>query len=259
MALYLYVVKGPLKGDYFTLKDGLTIGRQESNLNLKDSKASAIHAKIKETQEGWILIDAQSTNGTRVKGQRIQEVQLEPKMKIIIGRTVLEVRREKEIEIEIEDLIEEERPPKLKNKKIKVKKDIENEALEVDVETIPWSEVLLDFTKPFTAQVQDQMKAVVPLKPAVQLTFFRGLQFEQSYLIGYGPRKLGAHSIDLPIFEPQAPDLCFEVIPSANGPLYKTPSNSPVLLNGKNISSEVLKDGDIISIYETHIEVSLIK
>jgi hypothetical protein len=59
-------------GQTMALKDQLSVGRgQDNDLNLEDKKLSRHHAMIEAVAKGWQVRDLGSTNGTWVKGQRI--------------------------------------------------------------------------------------------------------------------------------------------------------------------------------------------
>ena len=97
------------------------------------------------------------------------------------------------------------------------------------------------------------------LEPALNLVFLRGLQAETSWTLGYGPRVAGPRSLDLPIYEPNAPDPCFEILPTATGIRFKSFHAEKVLLNGRSVQSEDLKHGDQITILNSLIEVEFLK
>jgi ABC transport system ATP-binding/permease protein len=63
-------------GREFTLSgdDAFTVGRARAcALQLDDGRVSRLHATIRRDQQGWLVEDAGSTNGTFVDGERIQQ------------------------------------------------------------------------------------------------------------------------------------------------------------------------------------------
>ncbi|MBI5031003.1 MAG: FHA domain-containing protein [Chloroflexi bacterium] len=71
-------------------KASVSLGRSTTNdIALRDSKTSRVHAKIECTATGCTLSDLASANGTRVNGQRIDQVTLEPGDVITIGDNTL--------------------------------------------------------------------------------------------------------------------------------------------------------------------------
>ena len=66
MSYSLYCIKGPFVGQEIPLTDVLIIGRDPSSVNLviQDAGVSRAHVKLYETQEGLVLEDLNSANGT---------------------------------------------------------------------------------------------------------------------------------------------------------------------------------------------------
>ena len=68
----------------------LSIGRDtESTMQVVDVEVSRNHAEIRLLNTSFVLIDLQSTNGTFVNGQRVQEHTLQNFDQIKIGSTIL--------------------------------------------------------------------------------------------------------------------------------------------------------------------------
>ncbi len=77
----LLVVSGPEKGRRFPLEDGqtLTIGRgQASGTQLNDPRMSRVHCRVIVDGASTLLVDAESTGGTHVAGNRIDQHALQP-------------------------------------------------------------------------------------------------------------------------------------------------------------------------------------
>lgn len=73
---YLVIVDGPHKGARFPLKtDGPNgVGRlEEEQIVLDDPSVSRRHAELKRGEQGWVIKDLESKNGTSVNGSLIQE------------------------------------------------------------------------------------------------------------------------------------------------------------------------------------------
>ena len=68
----------------------VTIGRGlESDIRIKDIKASRRHCQVVKTPEGFKLVDLGSGNGTFVNGIQVKEQPLKPGDKIQVGQTVI--------------------------------------------------------------------------------------------------------------------------------------------------------------------------
>jgi pSer/pThr/pTyr-binding forkhead associated (FHA) protein len=67
------VNEGPMKGNKHELRTPLAhIGRGAHNdVNLSDESVSETHAKLQRRDDGWYVVDMESTNGTYVGGTRI--------------------------------------------------------------------------------------------------------------------------------------------------------------------------------------------
>ena len=83
----------PGKEAPFQLAETTSIGRADNcNLQLNDSEASRQHARIERRQDGFWIMDLNSSNGVFVNGNHIAEaVRLSPGDKICIGDTTLQV------------------------------------------------------------------------------------------------------------------------------------------------------------------------
>ncbi len=76
--------------DYPITKNEITIGRSRDNhISLKDRAVSRHHAKLLNGQEGCVLKDLGSFNGTKVNDRFIREAPLKNQDRILIGRTRL--------------------------------------------------------------------------------------------------------------------------------------------------------------------------
>lgn len=91
----LVVIDGPLQGMEVVLdRREVRIGRAPNNeFVIEDDYASSQHARLQKTDDGWLLQDLNSTNGTYVDGERIgAPVSIKPDMQVRIGKTIFELR-----------------------------------------------------------------------------------------------------------------------------------------------------------------------
>src|SRR5262249_50728488 len=72
------MMSGPRTGERMLLRNGFTVGKQTgSDLQIEDGYTSSVHAQITMDPQGnCVIYDRQSTNGTFVNGQRIQQMAL---------------------------------------------------------------------------------------------------------------------------------------------------------------------------------------
>lgn len=229
MSLVIKAVSGPLSEQIFPIIEGLTVGRQGAGISLNDGKVSSLHARVvADPAGGFLLEDNNSKNGLRVDGEKVDSVALKPGAKFYIGDS----------EFEVLELADE---PSAPDKPAKPQRF--------------WYDVLAEFLAKNEGSFKDKIKPLSTLEPALVLDFVRGVQANSKWVLGFGPRKIGASSLDLPIWEPGAPAVCFEILPSPDGLIFKTSHPDIVLLNGAGVDSEVLRMGDTIRIKDTIIEV----
>ncbi|MBT1035829.1 FHA domain-containing protein [Canibacter sp. lx-45] len=91
----LMITSGAANGTEIILdEDILTIGRSpDSTLSIVDEYTSTHHAKLERQADGWVLTDLDSTNGTRVNGQKVVgSMPLAIFVPVTIGKTTFELR-----------------------------------------------------------------------------------------------------------------------------------------------------------------------
>lgn len=88
---FLKVVSGARQGLNVPLSDTepLIIGRKRGDLLLDDPLVSGSHAQILPRDDGWVIQDLGSTNGTLVDGRLVREAPLRPGAEISIGNSRL--------------------------------------------------------------------------------------------------------------------------------------------------------------------------
>jgi pSer/pThr/pTyr-binding forkhead associated (FHA) protein len=92
----LVVTEGPLRGTTLSLGQApILIGRSpECTLVLADDFASGRHARLSSTEQGWVVEDLESTNGTRLDGAPLRgPAVVAVGAQLRIGRTAIELRR----------------------------------------------------------------------------------------------------------------------------------------------------------------------
>ncbi|MBX2798791.1 MAG: FHA domain-containing protein [Myxococcales bacterium] len=84
---FLQVVSGVRRGLNVPLRAGTTlvVGRKRGDLILDDPLVSGAHCRILPKQDGYLLQDLGSTNGTMVDGRMVRETMLRPGAEITIG------------------------------------------------------------------------------------------------------------------------------------------------------------------------------
>ena len=91
----LIILRGPQAGEKILLKLGTNLFGREEGFLLRDARVSRRHAQIQNTEDEFILTDLDSTNGTFVNGNRIdQPISLQHGDSIRMGDTILTFRME---------------------------------------------------------------------------------------------------------------------------------------------------------------------
>ena len=230
MALFLEVVESSQSkataGERFLVRAGATIGRRGTDFVIDDSKISSKHAMIESRADGYYVVDAGSSNGIRLGGSKTKEVQLFEGVQIQLGRTVLQV----------------------------VEADIEPSS------QVPgsWIPAVIGLLRRARKNARNEPVPLSPFDPPLLLRVIQGRQTGVEWMVGYGPRDAGSASVDLRIEEPNAPALCFRLIPAGANVSFKTEHPNIVRLNGQEIAGAPVGDGDIIDIENTRIQVRVL-
>jgi pilus assembly protein FimV len=91
--LILFVANGPTKGKVIELTEEIhLIGRQSEEVQLNDSRVSRRHAELIPGDDGWLIRDVGSSNGTAVNGKWLagdSPVAVNAGDRIQVGRTLM--------------------------------------------------------------------------------------------------------------------------------------------------------------------------
>lgn len=221
MVTFIEILEGPNAGSRFKAEDGITIGRSQADIIVKDPKISGTHAKFGIDGKGqYVLLDLDSSNGLHINGRRVKKVALLPGVIFEVGRTQFKVITVDEAEaIDFSRLI--------------TWRSLLADKLTAAIETLPSS--------------ASQYAKVQSFTPALHLKFIQGIQTDQEWTLGYGPRHAGGESLDLELLDIDAPKDAFVLSPSPGGVELKILSPDKVRLNNLTVTSDILKDGDQIS------------
>ena len=249
MDLFIEIIDGPLKGSRTPLRDGLTLGRKGCDVNLEDPKVSSKHAQMEERPDGSLwLIDSGSANGIRVEGARLTELAMTKGTRFRLGRTRLQVLAMGDspsvgLQTQVKNLFKKHSTSK--------KKPGEKS----------WRDQIIFLSERVIREMpagKRKESELLPFHNTLKLAFKRGIQSGTDWVLGYGPRDVGASSVDLPLFEPGLPSKCFKITPKETDAIIRVTdeAHGKILLNGKRFESAFLRPGDVIEIGNTRIEIS---
>jgi pSer/pThr/pTyr-binding forkhead associated (FHA) protein len=230
MAVFIEVISGVLGGARFELKEGMIIGRIEGDIVINDAKISSKHAQVALGGNGGLnLVDLDSSNGLKIDGNRVREISLSHGISFEIGRTEFKIQV-------VEDPVEimEDAP----------------------LRPLSWRTTLANKLLGLVDEIPRNVSTVERFSPPLKLSFYQGIQAGQEIVLGYGGRTAGASSLDIELLDNAAPSHAFELKPVPGGAQIKVLALGKVYLNNMSIESEVLKDGDIISIGKSLIRIN---
>lgn len=87
----LFVMQGRDRGKRFDLGEtALSLGRESGNrAQLQDNEVSRRHAEVRKVDDGFVLVDLGSSNGTFVNAQPVTEHRLQSGDRLQLGRTMM--------------------------------------------------------------------------------------------------------------------------------------------------------------------------
>ncbi|MES2856909.1 MAG: FHA domain-containing protein [Bdellovibrionota bacterium] len=228
-------------GERIRVRDGLTLGRKDCDLNLGDSKVSSRHAQIEERDDGsfW-LKDLGSSNGIKSAAGKTLELLLEDGISFGIGRVLFKVVGSQDLfeGPEAEIVVEAPKPP-------------------------TWMDIMGGLLERASGTAKaSSPKEFAAFAVPVRLAIRRGSQTGHEWTLGYGPRDVGGNSVDLPLFEKGLPPKCFTLVPEKSDVVLRVAEAAAdrIRVNGKIVVGQcVVKNGDEIDIGDTKIEVILEK
>ena len=221
------------------------IGRKRGDHIIEDGLASAAHAQILADENGWVIRDLGSTNGTLVDGRLVRESELRPGAEITIGKTrfVLFVGLAEEAE--------EEQALEGKDTRVEIAWFLEEELLELegspDRTESPADMINLDLRLPPGLKAVVEVVAGQDAGKVFRLT--RG-----NISIG---RKLG--EVPLTDIEVSRRHSAIEVFGREMIFLRDLGSTNGTYHNGRRIEVSRLKHGDTIGIGQTVLKLQIAK
>jgi pSer/pThr/pTyr-binding forkhead associated (FHA) protein len=230
MVIFLEVTSLTNEVSKYRIEEGLQIGRTDGNIIIDDPKASGRHAQIELDGKGQLILqDLGSSNGLLINGRRVKRIALLPGVSFEIGRTRCRV-------IELP----------------------ETEAAAY-LRVVTWRTILKEkLTDHGGANQSTAVREVQIFSPPVVLNFVQGIQTNDVITLGYGPRILGAQSLDLELLDQEAPATAFEVRPGPGAAVIKNLSSGAVSVNNKPVTTKSLNEGDIIAVGSTQIRITYV-
>jgi pSer/pThr/pTyr-binding forkhead associated (FHA) protein len=226
MALHLEVIAGALKGSRFKLAEGMQLGRSKGEIQIPDPKISGLHALVEKDSRGkLILVDQNSSNGLLINEIRVKRVALLPGVRFQAGKTLFKVV------------------------------DYEDHKLAASAPQ-SWRELLMDEIPRLKLKNKDPKVSVQPFQKLVKIEILTGIQADQSFVLGFGPRIFGSDTLDIELFDIEAPNVAFQLTPDLAGVRFSTNYPEKVTLNHNQVSTDLIKAGDKIYLGQTTIQIT---
>ena len=227
MALIFEITSGPLAGAKYPILEGIRIGRSSGEIIIADPKISGYHAQVEKDSTGqFFLCDRGSQAGLLISGKKTQKVLLAAGVRIQVGKTFLTVKEE---------------------------------AADQQLgENFNWRQALQNEIPQLIAEDQPDPNAVRPFEKPIRFEFIEGPLAEESFVVAFGPRKIGLKTFDIEIKDPTCPGVAFEIEQSEYGIKYTTANSTEVQLNERPITTDTLKSGDVIRIGHNALLVTLL-
>lgn len=218
----------------FPIKNGTTLGRKNTHIEISDSKISSLHAKIEKEGDNFYLSDQGSTNKILYKGVRSDRLELYSGISFQLGNTLFRVFDKKK---KTEELDEKELQPS-KDKK-------------------HWSEYLKDCFTELMAKSTQGSNEIYPFSKDLVLRTVDGPQKGSKFEILYGPRSIGNLDQDMCILDWNIGEASFELVEHDHNIYLTTDFPSEVLVNNASESTVKLSTGDKIFLGQTTLEVEV--
>lgn len=222
MGLNIRILSGKRKGEEFKLKAGITIGRKSADLLIRDSKMSSLHAAVVEKEGQLYLVDQGSRNKISTSTGAVDELHLEDGASFTLGDTEFEI-----FYVQTGDV---------------------------------WEEKLSDYLKQIEKGAKNRAQEIHSFGSLVNLEVISGPDRGKKFVLGYGPRKAGKESLDLPLQEHFEKSELFCVLEKKKRLLLNSKYPDLLSINQKSIAAEEeIHDGDLISFGKTQIRVVIEK
>ena len=232
--MILRVTSGPLEGKIFQVEENIILGRSKGNILLEDPKVSNPHAQIHKSNDQYILKNLSSKRGIHYQDKTVPLVILQPGVVFQLGSTVFQVDKEfSEQDFSSDSSVRE------------FTEENKGEAGRLLIEQLESSLGIL----------KNESKTLNFLENPIKLQFEKGVQKDVCWNISYLPRRIGSIDADLPLIDPHAPEISFEIFLEKGKIIFFTYHKDIVLLNYQHIQKQPLKHGDTIIVGAAYIRV----
>jgi hypothetical protein len=252
------VIQGPNVGQQILIGVGYKLGNGTGNaqteINFPGKNILNLHAQIVAGEDNQLVLTALNPNRAfYVDSKKTRKVVLTVgqifKMEDVIIKVISAKIRENGPPIEAIN------QPKLDKQSLNYKI---TDALPLDTEQFLNGSLdgLLKKCISFVPKNSEKLSRVKPFKNPLQLRIIQGVQFEESFIIGWGPRKFGKNTFEFSLLDPVTPDVAFTLSPGSNGEyIFSTHHPKIVFINGQKVKKTIVHSGDKIKFGDTVVEI----
>lgn len=253
MDILLEILDGPQAGQNIDVGGGLYLNWRYDKIELSDTPSKDLFASINKNAKGVYFLQTNSERiSFEINASRVKKIHLLPGISFKFNGVSLRAKALMPELILAQDLnappptteVDESAAPVNPPKKEGTKKS--------------WKLLLQNYFTDFRVESSKPEKLQV-FDPPFELEFVQGLLAEKRLPIFYGPRRAGFGHLDLNIEDPLMPDLAFEIHPTEFGPEIINKAGFKVLLNKRAFEKQILKNGDLIEIGPSVIQVNTLK
>lgn len=231
-----FLYHDPIENKVLTkeVSDGMTIGRKNADLVIRDGMISTKHARIEMEGSAWFLVDQASTNKIKVKDKKLERVELKDGVEFYLGNVLVKV----------------------------LDKDmsLENTQLEVELEEEKqhhWSHDIEDMIKDLGQLSAQSDHRIYAFHFHVLLRVISGPEEGKSYSLLYGPRSFGNLDEDICIYDWAIDESSFQLVEHDGGIYLTTSFPDKITVNKKSLATVKLNSGDKIYLGQSCLEVEI--
>lgn len=222
MRLELEILDGPHKGQHIVLRNGLKLGHSQGTLSFNDLEMRELHAVVSvDSKKLWNI---QCLDGAKMRlgFEEVAQAKLISGLIFHLGQTGFKV--------------------------------VERQS---QLPQPPWKEALADWIEGNPGQPV-QSEIFFFLRP-VRLFFVQGPQYEELYILSYGPRELGYNSLDISLKDPSSPERVARFFQIGDQVYIENLCGDLALINQKNFDQHLIVNGDVLRVGSSVIELSTLE
>lgn len=235
--LFFEIIQGPNKGQIIPIKPGYKLGNgfgeAKVEIKLPAKNILSLHAQIISLENGQLFLVALNPNHVfSIDSHKIDRIELTNGYIFKLEDMLIKVAS-------------------------KAKKNTSLYAQRVPMSQKP-DQTLESLLQTCTSLIPKNSGSIEiqAFKSPLQMRFSQGLQFDESFIIGWGPRKFGKNTLEFSLSDPVAPDIAFTLSPGTKGEyVFFTKYPNIIFINGNSFKKAIVKTRDKIQFGDTIIEL----